>query len=56
MYDLQTLIYLEEFIDKRIKKAKMKLETKGKISNQYIIYKNILLELKWIKDYINRKK
>lgn len=56
MYDLETLEYIEKFIDLRIKKAKMHLQTQPKISNQYLIYKNILLELKHIKDYINSKK
>ena len=44
-----------EMIDNRIKKHKDKLKFYKKDDLRYLIYKSLIMELKIVKDYINRK-
>lgn len=46
----------EKYIDKRIEKAYRDLKLFGNDEKKYLIYRNIIIELKTIKEYIKRKK
>lgn len=46
----------EKYIDKRIEKAYRDLKLFENDEKRYLIYRNIIIELKTIKEYIKRRK
>jgi hypothetical protein len=56
MLDEFTLEEVERIINQRIKKLNISIKRYDKESTQWLVYKNLIMELQVLKDYIKSKR
>ena len=56
MLDEFTIKEIEKIINNRVKKLNISMQRYNKESTQWIVYKNIIMELQVLKDYIKSKR
>jgi hypothetical protein len=56
MLDEFTLEEVEKIINHRIKKLNISIKRYDKESTQWLVYKNLIMELQVLKDYIKSKR